>query len=170
MESCSRIPLLGLGRSAGWAATRRRHGGTGGADEGCPVVRPFPVGPERKAPHKRRRAGGTGRASSRRPDCPGVALIWGICVFLWNGDLESAREHIDWLISRSESHSMAPYLAVGRGFKAELAIRQGDAKGGVETLQGCLEKLHSMPYELLSTPLNIALVQGLRRSAGSPKA
>jgi hypothetical protein len=90
-----------------------------------------------------------------------IALIWGICVFLWTGDLESAREHTDWLISRSESHSMAPYLAVGRGFKAELAIRQGDAKSGVETLQGSLEQLHAMPYELLSTPLNIALVQGL---------
>jgi len=90
-----------------------------------------------------------------------IALIWGISVFLWTGDLESAEQHVDWLVSRSESHSLAPYLAVGRGFRAELAIRRGDAKGGVETLRGCLEKLHSMPYELLSTALNIALVQGL---------
>jgi len=90
-----------------------------------------------------------------------IALIWGISVFLWIGDLGSAEEHIDWLISSAESHSMAPYLAVGRGFGAELAIRRGDAKGGVQTLRGCLQKLHAMPYELLSTPLNIALVQGL---------
>ena len=90
-----------------------------------------------------------------------IALIWGISVFLWTGDLESAAEHIDWLIDRSESHSLAPYLAVGRGFKAEVAIRRGDAKDGVESLQGCLLKLHSMPYELLTTPLNISLVQGL---------
>jgi len=90
-----------------------------------------------------------------------IALIWGISVFIWTGDLQNAEEHIDWLISRAESHSLAPYLAVGRGFKAELAIRRGDAKGGVESLQGCLEKLHSMPYELLTTPLNISLVQGL---------
>jgi hypothetical protein len=90
-----------------------------------------------------------------------IALIWGISVFLWTGDLESAEQHVDWLISRSESHSMAPYLAVGRGFGAELAIRRGDPKGGVETLRGCLQKLHAMPYELLSTPLNIALAQGL---------
>jgi tetratricopeptide (TPR) repeat protein len=90
-----------------------------------------------------------------------IALIWAISVFLWTGDLQSAEEHMDWLISRAESHSLAPYLAVARGFKGELAIRQGDAKGGVESLQGCLEKLHAAPYELLTTALNISLVQGL---------
>ena len=90
-----------------------------------------------------------------------IALIWAVSVFLWTGDLQSAEEHIDWFVSCSESHSLAPYLAVGRGFKGDLAIRRGDAKGGVEGLQGCLEKLHAMPYELLTTPLNISLVQGL---------
>jgi predicted ATPase/DNA-binding winged helix-turn-helix (wHTH) protein len=90
-----------------------------------------------------------------------IALIWGISVFLWTGDLHSAEEHIDWLIASSESHSLAPYLAVGRGFQGELAIRRGDAKDGVDSLLGNLQKLHAMPYELLTTPLNIALVQGL---------
>jgi predicted ATPase/DNA-binding winged helix-turn-helix (wHTH) protein len=90
-----------------------------------------------------------------------IALIWGISVFLWTGDLKSAEEHIDWLIASSESHSLAPYLAVGRGFQGELAIRRGDAKDGVDSLLGSLEKLHVMPYELLTTPLNISLVQGL---------
>ncbi len=46
-----------------------------------------------------------------------IALIWAISVFLWTGDLESAEEHVDWLISRAESHSLAPYFAVGRGFE-----------------------------------------------------
>lgn len=89
-----------------------------------------------------------------------IALIWGISVFLWAGDLQSAEENVDRLIARAESHSLLPYLVVGRGFAAELAIRRGDAGGGVATLQGCLEKLHAMPYELLSTHLNISLVQG----------
>ena len=62
--------------------------------------------------------------------CP-FALIWAVSVFLWTGDLESAEEHLDWFISRAESHSLGPYLAVGRGYKGELAIRRGDAKGGV---------------------------------------
>ena len=68
-----------------------------------------------------------------------IVLIWGISVFLWTGDLQSAEEHTDWLISRSESHSLAPYRAAGRGFKGELAIRRGDAKRGVGNLRGCLE-------------------------------
>lgn len=64
-------------------------------------------------------------------------------------------------LSRSEINSMAPYPVVGRGFKAELAIRGGHADSGVESLQGCLEQLNSMPYELLTTLLKIALAQGL---------
>jgi tetratricopeptide (TPR) repeat protein len=90
-----------------------------------------------------------------------IALIWAISVFLWTGDFDSVEEDLDWLVSRSESHSLAPYLVVGRGFRAELAIRRGDAKRGVEELRACLEKLHGMPYELLTTPLNISLVGGL---------
>ena len=64
-----------------------------------------------------------------------IALIWAISVFLWTGELQSAVAYIDMLISRAESHSLAPYLLVARGFKSEVAIRQGDAKGGVESLQ-----------------------------------
>jgi predicted ATPase/DNA-binding winged helix-turn-helix (wHTH) protein len=90
-----------------------------------------------------------------------IALIWAISVFLWRGDLVSAEEHIDWLIYWAECHSLAPYVAVGRGFKAELAIRRGNAKCGVEGLETCLVELHVAPYKLLTTPFNIALVQGL---------
>ena len=92
-----------------------------------------------------------------------IALIWAISVFLWTGDLKSAEAYIDMLIARAESHSMTPYLLVGRGFKSEVAIRQGDAKGGVEGLQTSLQKLHAAPYELLTTPLNLSLVRGLVR-------
>lgn len=90
-----------------------------------------------------------------------IALNWAISVFFWTGDLQSAEEHIDWFISHAESHTFGPYLAVGRGFKGELAIRRGDAKGGVESVQGCLAELHAARYELLTTAFNISLVQGL---------
>ena len=90
-----------------------------------------------------------------------IALIWAISVFLWTGDLQSAEEYVDWVISRATSHSLAPYLAVGRGFRGELVIRQGDTKHGVETLQSSLRVLHAAPYELLTTPLDISLAQGL---------
>ena len=90
-----------------------------------------------------------------------IALIWAISVFLWTGELQSAEAYIDMLVSRAESHSLAPYLLVGRGFKSEVAIRQGDARGGVESLQSSLQKLHAAPYELLTTELNLSLVGGL---------
>jgi predicted ATPase/DNA-binding winged helix-turn-helix (wHTH) protein len=100
-------------------------------------------------------------ASTDHPVTLSIALIWAITVFLWTGDLESAEEHIDRFISRAESYSLAPYLAVGRGFKGELAIRRGNATVGVESLQGCVQDLHAGRHELLTTPFNISLVQGL---------
>ena len=90
-----------------------------------------------------------------------IALIWAISVFLWTGDLQSAEEHVDWVISRAKSNSLVPYLTVGRGFQGELAVRRGDTKQGVETLQSSLRILHAAPYELLTTPLAISLAHGL---------
>ena len=90
-----------------------------------------------------------------------IALVWAISVFLWTGDVKSAEAYIDRLIARAESHSMAPYLLVGRGFQSEVAIRRGDAAAGVEGLRSSLQKLHAAPYELLSTELNLSLAGGL---------
>ena len=90
-----------------------------------------------------------------------LALSWAISVFLLTGNLQSAEEHIDLYITHAESHSLTPYLAVGRGFKGQVAIHRGHAKGGVEKLQGCLEALHAARYELLTTTFNISFVQGL---------
>jgi tetratricopeptide (TPR) repeat protein len=100
-------------------------------------------------------------ASLGHPVTLSVVLIWAISVFLWAGDLLSAEEHIDWFISRAESYSLGPYLAVGRGFRGQLAIRRGNAEGGVESLQGCLAELHVARYEQMTTLFNISLVQGL---------
>jgi hypothetical protein len=47
-------------------------------------------------------------------------------VFLWTGNLESAEEYLDRFVSHAESHSLGPYLALGRGYRGELAIRRGD--------------------------------------------
>jgi tetratricopeptide (TPR) repeat protein len=90
-----------------------------------------------------------------------IVLNWAASLFLWTGDLPNAEKHIDWFISRAESHSFGPYLDVGRGRKGALAVRRGDAKSGVENLRGSLEKLHAARYELLTTEFNISLVQGL---------
>ncbi|HEY0106021.1 MAG TPA: hypothetical protein VGB91_08060, partial [Rhizomicrobium sp.] len=90
-----------------------------------------------------------------------IALIWAITVLLWTGELQGAGTYIDMLVSRAESHSLAPYLLVARGFKGDIAIRQGNAGDGVEDLQGTLRKLHAAPYELLTTELHLSLIGGL---------
>jgi len=90
-----------------------------------------------------------------------IALIWAVSVFLWSGDLETAEEHIDRFIAHAQSRSMVPYLAVGRGVKGQLAIRRGDAKGGVTVLGQCLKELHAARYELLTTTFNLSLIEGL---------
>jgi len=90
-----------------------------------------------------------------------IALIWLVSIDLWSGELDSADANIDRFIAHADSHAMGPYLAAGRGVKGELAIRRGDAAGGVETIQACLRELHDAGYELLTTTFNIALVHGL---------
>jgi predicted ATPase/DNA-binding winged helix-turn-helix (wHTH) protein len=98
-----------------------------------------------------------------------IALIWAISVFLWIGDLQSAEEHVDWSISHARSHSLTPYLAATHGFGAELAIRKGDASGGVEKLRTSIEKLRAARYELLMTAFNISLVQALTANGRCPE-
>jgi predicted ATPase/DNA-binding winged helix-turn-helix (wHTH) protein len=86
-------------------------------------------------------------------------LHWGSSVFLWVGDLPSAKQHVDWFISRTETFSMGPDLTIGLGMRAALAIQRGEAEDGVESLQRCLEKLYPGTYEL-HTELDMALIQG----------
>jgi predicted ATPase len=90
-----------------------------------------------------------------------IALLGGIAVFLWRDDLRSAEEHIEWLISRAGLHFLSPYVSVARGFEAEVAIRRGDVKPGIETLRQCVEKLHAANYEVFTTMLEISIVKGL---------
>ena len=88
-------------------------------------------------------------------------LLWGITVAMWNGDLQKVGKDTDQLMALSEPHSLDPYIFVGRGFKGDLAIRQGNANAGVEALQSALQKLHALPYLAVLTELRLALAQGL---------
>jgi hypothetical protein len=99
--------------------------------------------------------------SRNHPASLAVALSWAPGVFLWIGDLRGAEEHADRLISHAEAHSLGPYLAVGHGYKGVLAVRNGDARYGVERLQSCLEQLRKMRYEMRCTEFKLSLVQGL---------
>lgn len=90
-----------------------------------------------------------------------IALLGASSVSLWRGDLPGAEAQVERLIARAETYSLLPYVLVGRGLEGVFALQRGDAKGGVETLNHCLEQLHAATYEVSTTPLAIALAQGL---------
>jgi predicted ATPase/DNA-binding winged helix-turn-helix (wHTH) protein len=101
---------------------------------------------------------------AERKDHPaslGLALSWAPEISLWIGDLQSAGEYSDWLLSHAAAHSLGPYQAVARGYTGSLAIGRGDARTGVEDLQNCLEQLHAMRYRMLNTGFKLSLVRGL---------
>jgi tetratricopeptide (TPR) repeat protein len=95
------------------------------------------------------------------PVTTSIVVNWCISVFFWSGDLQSAEAHINRFIAHAEYHALGPYLAVGRGRKGELAIRQGDAASGVEMLRSCLAEFRATRYQLLTTEFSISLIQGL---------
>jgi predicted ATPase/DNA-binding winged helix-turn-helix (wHTH) protein len=102
--------------------------------------------------------------SAERLDHPvtlSMALHWAAALYLWVGDLDAAEIHIDRFLSRAETHSLGPYLAVARGLTGELAVRRGSPGIGVEMLDGSLKRLHAARYELVSTSLRLALAEGL---------
>jgi hypothetical protein len=90
-----------------------------------------------------------------------VVLIRSFAVLLGVGDIQSAEEHADWLISYAQSHSLGPRLTAGYGFERQLAILCSEPTRGVENPKRCLKDLHAARYELLIPQFNISLAQGL---------
>src|SRR5262249_20461750 len=98
---------------------------------------------------------------SGSPRSLAVTLSWVPSIFILVGDLQSAEHHVDALIPHAASHSLAPYLHVGRAYKAILAICGGNPKAGVQTLRNCMKHLHAVHYEMRSTEFKVFLTQGL---------
>ena len=82
-------------------------------------------------------------------------------ILLLAGDLDAAQYHTDLSISYAEANALGPLAAVGKGRKAEWAIRRGDTNVGVKDLQAILERLRAARHEVLSTEFTISLAQGL---------
>lgn len=90
-----------------------------------------------------------------------VALTIATTVFFAAEDLDAAEKHADWLIAHGEANLLRPSIAVGHGFKGELAIRQGRANVGIVMLRTCLREMKAKRYGLLTTPFQLALIEGL---------
>jgi predicted ATPase len=87
-----------------------------------------------------------------------IALT-AIITLLWTDEFDAAEQHLDWFVSRAETQRLGPYVEVGRGLQAELAIRRGDFEA-TETLVDCLEKLQMAHYERLTARFNIMIARG----------
>ncbi|MDZ5454420.1 ATP-binding protein [Labrys sp. ZIDIC5] len=102
-----------------------------------------------------------GAVAAEHPVTLLITLVWAISLFVWMGDLEVAEELLGQFVARADAHSLSPYLAVGRGYRGLLAIRRNAADVGVPAVSDAIAELHATRYELHTTTLNIALVQGL---------
>jgi predicted ATPase/DNA-binding winged helix-turn-helix (wHTH) protein len=95
-----------------------------------------------------------------RPTSLALILSWSAWIFIWTGDFASAERNLDASIVLAEAYSLTPYVALGRSFKGAVAIRRGDAKGGVEIIRACQEVLRSR-YKLAITFESVSLAEGL---------
>ena len=82
-------------------------------------------------------------------------------IFLLAGDIDAAQYHTDLSLSHAEANALGPLVAVGKGRKAELAIKRGNTNAGVEELHAILERLRAARHEVLTTEFSMALAQGL---------
>jgi predicted ATPase/DNA-binding winged helix-turn-helix (wHTH) protein len=101
------------------------------------------------------------------PAALALVLAGAASIFLLAGDLDAAEYHTDLSLSHAEANALGPLMAVGRGRKAELAIKRGNTNAGVKDLQAILERLRAARHEILSTEFTIALAQGLAAIGGS---
>lgn len=90
-----------------------------------------------------------------------IALVWTLCIHIWNGDLERAGSSLAAFTRIAEANLLAPYMAAVPGLRAAIAIRAGEPEPAIEWLQSSLDQLHGMRYELLTTSFEIALAEGL---------
>ena len=109
-------------------------------------------------------------ARMRHPVTLCIALIWGITVFLWNGDTDNSENKISSFLDHARKHSLNPYNAVGLGYAGELCVQRGEGEAGVAYLESALATLHAARYELVTTTFMMALAQGMAASGHEAEA
>ena len=82
-------------------------------------------------------------------------------VFLWRGDLDAAQGYIDRSYDLAVANAMGPLMAIGRCRKAEVTLRRGHLRQGVDDLRAGLKPIHAARHELLTTEFNMELAVGL---------
>lgn len=90
-----------------------------------------------------------------------IATIWSLSVFLWMGDFDAAEADLNAFTECAKTNALGPYIAAVGGLRGELAVLRGDGSLALGSLEESLSRLRSARYELLTTPLSLALARGL---------
>lgn len=99
-----------------------------------------------------------------------IALSGVPPVFIWRQDWGEVERLLDMHRTLAERNSLQPYRALVIGRRGEAAIHMGQAELGVELVDEALVLLHTSNYRLFSTPLRMALAQGLARLGQAERA
>jgi predicted ATPase len=81
-----------------------------------------------------------------------AALLWGSRVFMWAGDLASARRSVDRLISCGEHFALNPHRQVGLGLRGAVLTMEGRPEEGALLLRQSMEatrQAHRMTLPIL---------------------
>jgi predicted ATPase len=90
-----------------------------------------------------------------------ISLIYTAPVFLWRGDWSEASRRIEQLIAVAEQHYLAPYHAVGLGFRGTLAVKRRKPEQGLALLGKALAALQAEHHHIQEAVFRGALAEGL---------
>lgn len=99
-----------------------------------------------------------------------IALSGVPPVFIWRQDWKEVERLLDQHWGLATQGSLLPYRALIIGRRGEAAIHMGRAELGVELVDEALVLLNASNYRLFSTPLRMALAQGLAQLSQTERA
>ncbi|WP_281686906.1 winged helix-turn-helix domain-containing protein [Pseudomonas citronellolis] len=100
-------------------------------------------------------------AELKHPATYCIALVWTLCIHIWNGDLAQAEASLQAFSQIAHANAFAPYVAASLGLRGAIAIRREQPGDAVPLLEESLSRLQGMRYELLTTSFEISLAEGL---------
>jgi predicted ATPase len=92
------------------------------------------------------------------------ALLYTAPVFLWCGDLDSARDGLEKLMAHPNWHALPSLRATGLALRGELLIDLGDTERGTALLSEALESLKADRQSILIARAACGLAEGLAAS------
>jgi predicted ATPase len=98
------------------------------------------------------------------------ALLYTAPVFLWCGDLDSARDGLEKLMAHPNWHALPSLRATGLALKGELLIDLGDTERGTALLSEALESLRADRQSIVVARAACGLAECLAASGQQDEA